>query len=433
MIRRTGPLLAGILATITFALPAAWHSAQPRLAAMAETAMASPAKPVGYAAHVTSQPDPSRYVGLIEAGGATSLRDDVSWAFVEPAQGQFSWSGPDEMVTQAAEHHLHALLVIGTTPPWASGGSTSDPDLYWLPPRNPADYGMFAADVAARYAAGGTFWTEHPGLPVYLLAGVELWNEENLRLFWGDETPDPETYAAMVTAAYGRIKQADPSMTVVLGGLAPAGAYDDVTCSGHRGTGHDAAAWNGVNYLRALYADGIHGHFDAIAWHPYNFWKGATAAQMLAYNRCSAWSQMASTPVSARSLMVAHGDAAKSIWITEAGAPTCVKGATYTCVSQTEQAGLATAETRLWRNYRWAGGFYWYDIRDDSDGAQYAASHFGAVTSGDSPKPVYRALREAWTAAPAQESTGRNQGSPRLPASCTHTREIAVQRPNFIP
>jgi polysaccharide biosynthesis protein PslG len=404
MIRRTGPVLMSVLAAMTLALPAVLHSAQPRLEPVAETVIASPARPVGYAAQVGSQSDPSRYVGLIEAGGATSLRDDVSWASVEPARGRFIWSGPDEIVTQAAEHHLHALLVIDTTPPWASGGSASNPGRYWLPPRNPADYGVFAADVAARYAAGGTFWKEHPGLPVYLLAGVELWNEENLKLFWGGATPDPHTYAAMVTAAYGRIKQVDPSMTVVLGGLAPGGAYNDVTCSGHVGTGHDAAAWNGVNYLQALYADGIHGHFDAIAWHPYNFWKGATATQMLTYNPCSAWSQMATTPVSVRSLMVARGDAAKSIWITEAGAPTCVTGATYTCVSPTVQADLATAETSLWRSYSWAGGFYWYDIRDDSLGMQYAASHFGAVTPDDSPKPAYHALQQAWTYAPKQQS-----------------------------
>lgn len=399
VISGAGPVLMSILTAMTLALPAASPRMQPRLELMAGTAIASPARPVGYAASVTAQSDPSGYVGLIETGDATSLRDDVSWAAVEPAQGRFTWSGPDVIVTQAAEHHLHALLIIDTSPLWASGGSASDPDVYWLPPRIPAGYGVFAADVAARYAAGGTFWKEHPGLPVYLLAGVELWNEENLRLFWGGQTPNPKAYAAMVTAAYGRIKHADPSMTVVLGGLAPGGAYNDVTCSGRAGTGHDAAAWNEVNYLQALYADGIHGHFNAIAWHPYNYWKGATAAQMLAYNPCSAWSQMASTRVSARSLMVAHGDATKSIWITEAGAPTCVTGAAYTCVSQTQQADLATAETRLWRTYSWAGGFYWYDIRDDDLGAQNIESHFGAVASDNYPKPAYRALQKAWTPA----------------------------------
>src|SRR6516225_6735498 len=81
--------------------------------------------PVGYDAHVLGAPDPARYVGLIESGGATSLRDDVRWASVEPSPGRFVWSGPDLIVSQAAMHHLHALLIIDTSPAWASGGSKS--------------------------------------------------------------------------------------------------------------------------------------------------------------------------------------------------------------------------------------------------------------------------------------------------------------------
>ena len=97
----------------------------------------------------------------------------------------------------------------------------------------------------------------------------------------------------------------------------------------------------------------------------YNYWRDASATKILAYNRCSAWSQMASTPVSARSLMDSHGDAGKRLWITETGAPTCVPGATYTCVSPAQQADLAADEVQQWKSFPWAGGFYWYDIRDD--------------------------------------------------------------------
>jgi hypothetical protein len=137
----------------------------------------------------------------------------------------------------------------------------------------------------------------------------------------------------MAEAAYKAIKKSDPSMTVVLGGLAPVGGYDDVHCTGKHGSGHDAKAWNPVNYLQALYADGVGGSFDALGWHPYNFWNRASAAQMLTYNFCSAWSQMAQTPVSAGSLMTANGDGQKPIWATETGAPTCITGATYVCVT----------------------------------------------------------------------------------------------------
>jgi polysaccharide biosynthesis protein PslG len=361
--------------------------------------IASPAKPVGYDAQVASQgsqADQTSYVGLIEKGGATSLRDDVFWAFVEPTQGKFSWTVPDEIVTQSAEHHLHPLLIVDTSPAWESGGSTAN---YWLPPRSAAAYGQFAATVAARYGPGGVFWKDHPTLPEYLPAGLELWNEENLSGSWGGEAPNPTLYAAMVKAAYPLIKKADPTMTVVLGGLSPAGGYDDVTCSGKTGTGHDASAWNGVNYLQTLYTDGIHGYFDAVGWHAYNFNTGETAAEMLAYAPCSAWSQMSATPVSARSLMTAHGDAAKKVWITESGAPTCTAGVTYNpCVTVAQQAALAAAEAK-WRPLSWAGGYYWYDIRDKTTDPQQAASHFGAVYANNSPKPAYQALLKAWKAA----------------------------------
>jgi polysaccharide biosynthesis protein PslG len=371
--------------------------------------IASPARPVGYDAHVADPTDtnPARYVGLIESGGADSLRDDVTWAFIEPTEGHFDWSAPDEIVTLAAEHHLHPLLIVDTSPRWASGGSTANGDWAWLPPRSAAAYGVFAAQVAARYGPGGVFWREHPNLPAYLPAGLELWNEENLARSWGERTPSPAVYAAMVAAAYPRIKRADAAMTVVLGGLAPQGGYDDLNCTGRKGTGHDAGGWNGLNYLQALYADGIHGHFDAVGWHAYNYWTGATAAQMLAYDSCSAWSQMAATPVSVRSLMTAHADAAKRIWITEAGAPTCIGSAAsspYRCVLPAQQADLASSETRIWRTLSWAGGFYWYEIRDDSAETKDSSGHFGTVTADDSPKPAYHALEQAWAAAPPKKS-----------------------------
>jgi hypothetical protein len=360
--------------------------------------MAAADGPVGYSAHVLGQRNVASYIGLIQAGGATSLRTDIFWAAVEPVPGRFNWSGPNEIVAEAAAHHLHVLMTIDTTPAWASGVAASHGDWLWLPPRNPAAYGAFAAAVAARYGAGGTFWRENPHLPRYLPVGIELWNEENTSRFWGNEPPDPTLYAAMVQDAYRSIKRADPGMTVLIGGLAAAGAYDDVYCSGHLGTGHDDASWNGLNYLQALYAAGIHGYFDAVAWHPYNYWRGATATEMLAYNRCSAWSQMASTPVSVRSLMDSRGDASKRIWITETGAPTCVPGAAYVCVSPVQQADLATREARAWQSFPWAGGFYWYDIRDDDVAVSNVESHFGALLPDNTPKPAYRALKQVWQA-----------------------------------
>lgn len=396
-----GLLVSAVLVLSGLVSGPAHASNSAAIARAARTVIASPVKPVGYDAQISAQKDPDSYVALIRKGGATSLRDDVSWASIEPAKGTFSWKYPDQIVAEAAEHHLHPLLIVDTTPLWASGGSTSNSDWPWLPPRSAAAYGEFAAQVATRYGPGGAFWKANPSLPEYLPAGIELWNEENLALSWGGKVPDPALYTAMVKAAYPLIKKADPTMTVLVGGLSPAGGYDDVTCDGTTGSGHDASQWNGVNYLQSLYADGVHGYFDAVGWHAYNFnGVGETAAQMLAYNPCSAWSQMSATSVSVRSLMTAHGDAAKKIWITESGAPTCTAGLTYTpCVTVAQQAALA-ADEAAWRTLSWAGGYYWYDIRDKSIAPQQAASHFGAVYADNAPKQAYKALLKAWTAAP---------------------------------
>lgn len=356
----------------------------------------SPAKPVGYNAHILNQSDQSSYVSLIENGGANSLRDSVYWQNVEPTQGTFDWSQPDDLVTEAATHHLHALLVIGAAPTWASGVPQAGQNQLWLPPASAATYGAFAGQVAARYGAGGTFWKANPDVPEYLPAGLELWNEENSASFWGGQSPDPQFYTSMVQDAYTSIKQADPGMTVVLGGLASFGGYNDVACTGRNGTGSTSTESNPLNYLQSLYADGIHGYFDAVGWHPYDFSNGATAAEMLSYNLCSGWSQLDSTPVSARSLMTANGDADKQVWITEVGVPNCVTGATYECVSPDQGAALATQEAQTWQGLSWAGGFYWYEIRDEQLGTQNMGSYFGAVSASGSSRQVYQALQQLW-------------------------------------
>jgi polysaccharide biosynthesis protein PslG len=194
------------------------------------------------------------------------------------------------------------------------------------------------------------------------------------------------------------VKGHDPSMVVLTGGLAPVGGYNDANCNGGT-SGTTSGAENGLNYLQAMYANGAAGSFDAVGWHPYNFWSGATAVQMLAYHPCSAWSQMADTPVSVRSLMTANGDSVKKIWSTEFGASSCIAGAAYRCVTETEQANLATNSMVLWKGFSWSGGYYWYDVRDDFGGTSTTndEAHFGAVRGDGSLKPSYSTLKTAWS------------------------------------
>lgn len=349
----------------------------------------------GYNAHIEQQADPVRYVALIRDGAADTVRDDVDWPAVEPAKGRFNWSEPDRWIGCAARAGLHPLLGLTRAPAWASGSSSQ----YWTPPRHPSDFGAFAAAVASRYGAGGTYWKQHPTVPIVLPAGIELWNEPNVSAFWGGLKPDPQKFAAMVKSAYTAVKSIDPNLTVVTGGLAPAGGYNDIDCNGTADRGSNARSMNPLTFLQAMYAAGARGTFDALGWHPYNYAAGTTASKLLEFDRCSAWSQMGDTSPSARSIMTANGDGGKKIWITEVGAPTCVPSAAYPCLSETEQARLASQAMRLWESWSWAGNFYWYDIRDDSGGGSMTTpeQHFGAVRADGKPKPSYFALKEAWS------------------------------------
>lgn len=108
--------------------------------------------------------------------------------------------------------------------------------------------------------------------------------------------PDPARYTQLLKLAYTVIKAADATATVVSAGLSPYGAYGEKT----------AQRMNPVSFLEQMYANGAAGSFDAVGWHPYNYPWG------LSYATWSEWSQMTQTTPSARSLMLAHGDGARS-------------------------------------------------------------------------------------------------------------------------
>ncbi|BBH17980.1 hypothetical protein Back2_22670 [Nocardioides baekrokdamisoli] len=352
-----------------------------------------------YGYSIQDQKDFSTYVKLASTGGSRTLRMVVPWASVQPTKSAYNWSFFDATVGIAADDHQRMLLVVGQSPSWASGVSTSLPNWEWYPPKDPSTYGTFVHAVLLRYGATGSYWTSHPSVPKSPVVGIEVWNEPNLKDFW-ESGPNPSAYAKLVIAAYNATRTTPQVAPIVAGSLAPIGGYNDANCDGTGDGGVSSRGVNQVNFVERMYAAGAHGYFDALSVHPYNFWRNATAAQMLTYNKCSAWSEMYQTPVNIRRLMAAQGDGAKKTWITEAGAPTCVARATYQCVSEAEQAKLATAEVAAWKSCAWAGNYYWYDLRDDSSTSPTWFSdqehHFGVAHANNAHKPVWQALKTAF-------------------------------------
>jgi hypothetical protein len=291
-----------------------------------------------------------------QAVGAKWLRIDVNWAQVQ-AQGpdSYDWTNIDAVVRGAEARGMNVLAGIVYTPSWARPAGTSatyGPD--------PSTYAAFAAVAVAHYAAMGVH-------------AYEIWNEENIPSSWSP-MPNPSAYAALLKAAYPAIKRADPSATVVTGGLAPAPT-----------SGSDISA---IDFLRAIYADGAGASFDAVGDHPY-CWPAYPGEAV----DWSAWYQIYGTATSLRSVMQANGDGSKRIWATEFGAPTGGPAGSY--VSQATQAAMIARAISLWATYSWAGPLFIYQGRDQGTDPSSIENFFGFIAYDGTPKPAFSSFREA--------------------------------------
>jgi endo-1,4-beta-mannosidase len=289
--------------------------------------------------------------------GATWVRFDIEWGNVQyGSPDKSTWDSYDALVKAIAAHHLEGLGVILFTPQWArdpacSGGAK-------CPPKDPATFAKFAAEVASRYKAYGVHaW--------------EIWNEENSYDFWATKT-DCAAYTALLQATYPAIKKADPDSIVVTGGLAP------LKTDNHNISQPD--------FLSCIYSSGGKAYFDAVGDHPYTYpaLPGAGATD--------AWNRMSASSNSLRGIMLANGDGEKKIWITEFGVPTNGPDPHW-YVSEAQQAQTAAASGALYKTYAWAGPFFWYTIKDGSTETTTNENFFGLVRADGSEKPAFETLK----------------------------------------
>jgi hypothetical protein len=301
---------------------------------------------IGFAAAELLGADPSGQVQQLKqmkSMGMNTVRVDANWLGGEPSQGTFDWSTLDSIMTSVHQVGMTADLIIDGCPPWAAAaGATGQ----FAQPASPAQFAAWAAAVAARYHSLGADY-------------FEIWNEPNMAAFWSP-APNPAAYTADLIAAYTAVKAADPSAVVISAGLAS--------------VGDTATTIDPVTFFAAMYAHGAHGSFDAVGDHPYSFPADPDNDSQ------GNWGEMDQTSPSLRSLMTAHGDAAKKIWITEYGAPTGVVTAAQQTTELT-QAITAALHTK------WIGAFYIYTWSD-----QYGGEGFGLLDSNGNPKPAYNAV-----------------------------------------
>jgi polysaccharide biosynthesis protein PslG len=187
-------------------------------------------------------------LAALRATGATVARTDALWEATEPSPPSggvhhWVWTFDDTIAGALARHGLRWLAALTYSAPWAQ----SIPGQDHSPPRSADDYAAYARAFAARYGVGGTFWQEHPEIPVWPVTTIEIWNEPDNPDFW-TRAPDPAGYARLYLAARAAIDAVDPSARVIVGGLIAPGSFLPAM-------------------VRA--APGLLGHVDGVAIHPY--------------------------------------------------------------------------------------------------------------------------------------------------------------------
>ncbi len=294
----------------------------------------------------------------VVAVGAKWVREAVVWPTIQPTNSStFDWGPWDAFTTKCAARGLSICAVIGGSPAWARPGAGAGLSVS-APPDDPATFGTFCAVAAARY----------PQIKVW-----EVGNEPNQPAYWGGTTgtpndSDPAEYTAVLAAAYGAFKTADPSCTVLGGSFTP-------TLSG---AGPDGQYYSPPDFLSGMLAAGAGAYMDAVSHHPYSYPEMPTT-----YHALNAWSQMEETTPSLRSILTGYGLGSMKIWITEYGAPTYGVGSSGTTwVTEAVQAAEIDEALRIARgNPNLYGGFFVFTGADraaagvDTD----REKHFGVV------------------------------------------------------
>ena len=300
-----------------------------------------------------------RLLDSFVAMGARWIRFDVKWEVIQNrGSGVYDFARYDELVAAARARGLNVLGTLAYAPRWAR--SPACVDSFTCEPRDANEYAEWAGRTVAHFKSRISHW--------------ELWNEPNISGFWKPR-PNAARYAAIVKAAYPRIKAADPAAFVLAGATSPAP--------------NDGTQIDEVTFMEQVYAAGIAGSFDGWSHHPYTH----PAPPGNVHPDC-AWYQIYGTKTNMRGLMAAHGDGAKQLWGTEYGPPSAGSPGS---VGEDGQARHVTDAYRLWSTYEWAGPLFWYSGRDlAAPGASGSAwEYMGLLRRDLTPKPAWHAYRAA--------------------------------------
>jgi hypothetical protein len=302
-----------------------------------------------------------------QALGVGMIRQTLDWAQVEIAPGDYDYTPFDRFVIAAARHNIRVLPILFDPPPFRSSKPKRHAKHGTYFPKNLADMGVFAQNVAQRYGVGGYFWTSHPELPELPFTAYQIWNEPNLAAY-SPPKPSARRYVAMLRATGPAIKAIDPNAEIVTAGLPDSRLSKP----------------NLYSFIKQMYRAGAKGTFDTLGVNPY----AKTAGSLISKLR------------RIRSIMAANGDSASHIWVTELGWSDVGPGSPFRAGKRGQGKLIGQAIGALHRNaakLKLRGFFYfaWRDGAVYNGGHDFWGLHTGLLRKNGKRKAAYTAFKKA--------------------------------------
>lgn len=271
--------------------------------------------------------------------GVSWLREEFTWKYLEPEQGNWNFEFTDRSIQYADQTGAQIMGLLDYSAPWATAVPHDPHADKYMP--DLTLWRTYVRTVVDRYADQVDAW--------------QVWNEPNISIFF-KPNPDPAAYAQLLAIASEEIRSHDPDAQIVIAGTSRVD----------------------MGFLDGVMAQGAGDDFDILAFHPYPV-SFAAAPEQMGYvtdmRNAQAMAQKYNKPV----------------WITEIGWPNHEGGP----VSDQLQAAYLVRTMLLGYPYDQIKKYFWYDLRDDGDNARYHEHRFGLMTRDFAPKPAYTAYHQA--------------------------------------
>jgi hypothetical protein len=176
-------------------------------------------------------------LNAMTAAHVSYVRVPIQWEFIEPNDlnpPEYGWIGVDEAIIPLDQAGISPVAILFTRPSWASSDGCGPVDLVPI-----TRYQTYLRDLVERYDGDGQ--DDAPGSP--RIGHWEVENEQDFDLAMSGDAADHGScfggqavaYADHLRASYLAIKGADPTATVLFGGVAYDRLYNGP--AGHSPTG----------------------------------------------------------------------------------------------------------------------------------------------------------------------------------------------------